>query len=242
MPETDQLTPAYVPWSAFVAFIDRLSATALPPKIDFSLTHGMSGATQSHLRSAMRFLGLIDSNNVVTDSLRRLVKAYGKEDWASALSDVLGAYNAVVDGVELDTGTATQLRDAFRINGKVDGQVGDKAIRFYLTALKSAGLTVSPHFDRRGTKTAGRTKAAAKSAGKKAAGKKPIEPVVPVDRTKNQERDRNDTGAVVVPAGFIAHQFLLRKDLPPLTLPLPGDLTTGEADRLAKWLATLPLD
>lgn len=139
--------PPYVPFKAFKAFIERLNGTAIPPAIDPSLLRHMSGSARSQLMSCLRFLDLIDSNGTVTDKFRTLIKSYKTDTWPETLRDALFAsYHTVIGDVDLDTGTDTQLVTAFRQRGNVDGQVLDKAKRFFLSAMSESGVTFSPHF------------------------------------------------------------------------------------------------
>lgn len=157
--EVVRVTPPYIPLSTLTLFIEQLKNSALPPRIDTSVMHGKSGATQTGLRTAMRFLGLINTDGSVTDDLRRLVTAHGTDTWKQALSGVVGkGYLDSLDGLDLTTSTAAQLREAFHKNLGVEGQMLDKAVRFYLAALDESGSTYSPHF-RRGSANGGRPRA-----------------------------------------------------------------------------------
>ena len=123
----------------------------------------MAGGVWRQLLSALQFLGLIDSQKVTKDAIGKLVKAHGTPEWAKMVKDlVLPAYDQIVDGLPLDRATSQQLEKCFREHGKVDGQMADKCIRFYLHALKDAGVKYSALFlirkDRSGKKSKPRTK------------------------------------------------------------------------------------
>lgn len=140
-------TVPYIPFKTFVNFIDGLKSTTVPTQIDSSLMSSMSGSMRSWLMTALRFLDLVDSNGVVQPKLHNLISAYKSEGWQDTLKDVISdAYVDVVGDVDLDSGTSAQLYEAFRKRGNVDGQLLEKAVRFYLAAVKEAGMTVSPHF------------------------------------------------------------------------------------------------
>ncbi len=156
----------YIPFKTLKGLIERLHNTVVPPAIDSSVLHSMSGSMRSQLMSALRFLGLTNGDGVVTDKLKGLVKAYKTETWAQTLSDVIfEAYPAVIGDVDLDTGTDAQLDNAFRKRGNVDGQMLDKATRFFLAALTEAGVAYSPHFGAR--KAPQRSTSSRKAAVKK---------------------------------------------------------------------------
>lgn len=136
-----------IPFKTYIAFIERLHSTAVPPMIDGSLLHTMSGSMKSQLLSSLRFLNLIDLQNNVQESMHDLIKSYKSDTWSSSLKEVVAiAYSDAIVNVNIDSGTALQLDDAFKKNYSIDGQVLEKAVRFYLAALDECGIKYSPHF------------------------------------------------------------------------------------------------
>lgn len=153
--EIKNLAP-YIPFETFRSFIETLKTTVVPPVIDNSILPRMSGSLRSQLLSALRFLGLVDGSGTVISKLNNLVSTYQTENWEGAIGTIIGeAYIEIVDGLDLDVGTSSQLEAAFRNKGNVDGQMLDKAVRFYLAALKESKLTFSPHFTTRKPKVRG---------------------------------------------------------------------------------------
>jgi len=148
--EQARLVPPYVPFKTFLSFIDRLKNTAIPPHIDRTVIPTMSSQIQSQLYSGLRFLRLIDGKEIATDKLRSLVKAYGTPEWKGTLSGVIGeSYDNVWQDLDTDNATAGQLLEKFRVLG-VEGQMLEKAVRFFLSAQDEAGMPYSPHFKTRG--------------------------------------------------------------------------------------------
>lgn len=144
--ENKQLPP-YVPFKAFKSFIERLHGTAIPPAIDPSLLRNLSGSARSQLMSCLRFLNLTGPNGTVTDGFRTLIKSYKTEKWPDTLGEaIFASYHELIGDVDLDHGTDAQLDNAFRQRGGADGQVLDKAKRFFLAAMTEAGTKYSPHF------------------------------------------------------------------------------------------------
>lgn len=140
------ITP-YIPFKTFIGFIDNLKTHAVPPIIDHSLLQSMSGSMRGQLLSSLRYLNLIDSNNHVIETLKSIVTSYKTDAWQMVLHEILQeAYHDVVGEVKLDHGTSQQLIEAFKKNGNVDGQMLDKAVRFYLSALDECGIKYSPYF------------------------------------------------------------------------------------------------
>jgi len=145
--KTPKKAAPYIPFKTFTSFIERLHNTAVPPIIDGSVLQTMSGSMKSQLMSALRFMNLIDGAGTVNDKLRKLVTSYKTDSWKESLSEVIAdSYNEVIGNVDLESGTAQQLNEAFRLRGGVDGQMLEKAVRFYLAAHTECGLSLSPHF------------------------------------------------------------------------------------------------
>ena len=150
MPESknQHATVPYAAWKSFVTFLDRLADKGLPQQIDRTVMSKMSGATQSNIRGALTFLKLTDSDGTPTDALKGLVAKHGEsEGWKAALGDVvLGAYEPVISDLSLENGTADQLWKYFRENGNVRGSTLSRAVRFFLAALRAAGVKHSRYF------------------------------------------------------------------------------------------------
>lgn len=150
MPESKnpKTTVPYASWKSFVTFLDRLADKGLPQQIDRTVMSKMSGATQSNMRGALTFLKLTDSDGAPTDALKGLVAKHGEsEGRKAALRDVvLGAYGPVISELSLENGTADQLWKCFRENGNVRGSTLSRAVRFFLAALRAAGVNHSRYF------------------------------------------------------------------------------------------------
>lgn len=150
MPESKnpKTTVPYAAWKSFLTFLDRLADKGLPQQIDRTVMSKMSGATQSNIRVALTFLKLTDSEGTPTDALKGLVAKHGEgEEWKAALRGVvLGAYGPVISDLSLENGTADQLWRCFRENGNVRGSTLSRAVRFFLAALRAAGVKHSRYF------------------------------------------------------------------------------------------------
>lgn len=146
--ESPRHPPAYVPYDTFEHFIGTLKQVGVTPDgIDRSHMPRMSGALQSHLVAALKFLQLTTPTGQRMDALDRLVQAHGTDGWKASLAAVVEpAYAPIIGDLNLKTGTARKLREKFKEASGLDGATLDKAIRFYLKALKATGAEVSPHF------------------------------------------------------------------------------------------------
>jgi len=135
----------YISWKTFTGFLASIHGK-VPAQIDASILRNMSGTARSQLLSALKFLELIDADGTTKDSLKKLADIYATEQWKPALSDFLAnAYRRIAGDLNLQTATPAMLRERFRSNGGVDGGTVDNALRFYLSALKEAGVPFSDH-------------------------------------------------------------------------------------------------
>ena len=215
--------PPYGSWQTLESFIERLNGTVTPPIIDNSILPHLSGGSRSTLMVALRFLRLIEGEGVVTERLRKLVAAYGTEQWKAELQEVvLGAYIPVLGSLDISTGTASQLENSFRAGAGISGETVRKCIRFYLSALIAAGVTFSPYF------------AARRSRADKAGNKPQKKPVRKNGREQpNSETERPATRERPYGPGFPSPEGMTRLDIPipgkhMATIIVPESLTEEE--------------
>lgn len=143
-----QTTAPYASWKSFMTFLELLADMGVPHRIDRTVMSRMSGATQSNIRVALTFLELTDSDGKPTDALRRLVSSLGRsEEWKDSLRGVImSAYAPLTSDLSVEAGTADQLWKCFREHGNVRGSTLSRAVRFFLAALREAGVSHSPYF------------------------------------------------------------------------------------------------
>src|SRR5262249_10907066 len=154
MSDSVKLTPCYVPFDTFEAFIARLKQTTVPDTVHKSLMPNLAGAVQTHLIASLRFLDLIDVNGKVLPDLHPLVDAYGTPPGKPALQQLIEkAYKPVIGDLNIEKAIGKTLQDRFKDATSYDGTTLDKAIRFYIKALKTAGVNVSPFIKVRKTGT-----------------------------------------------------------------------------------------
>jgi hypothetical protein len=132
-----------------------------------------SGNAQSQLKSALKFLALVDKDDSSRPELKKLVTAFKTEEWQSELWEVTKtAYASLMNGLDIQTDSLQALKQQFRDAG-LEGATVDKAIRFFLAALTECQIPFSPHFPsaRAGVKTVGRPRATreGRSAARKTA-------------------------------------------------------------------------
>jgi hypothetical protein len=166
-------TPPYISFATFENFINGLNESGVPDKIDSSLMRTLSGSARSGLMVALRYLRLIDEDNITLAALDKLAKAKSA-DRSGILREILTqAYGFLNKEAPLDLGRATpaQLADAIGEEGATGG-TRDKAVVFFLKSAEAAGIPISPHILKgkhaRSSPTAKRIK---RAVGKKPAAK-----------------------------------------------------------------------
>ncbi len=140
------VSPPYVPFKTLDGFVSLMRSKGLPHQIDRSVMPKMSGIMQKQLLQALRFLGLVNESDEVTDAMKQLVGATEPDAIRKKFATIVeSSYARILGGVNVASATYKQLADRFRDEGKVDGDTLTKSIRFYLKALSSAGLAHSSH-------------------------------------------------------------------------------------------------
>lgn len=142
-----KVLPPYVSWRTFVNFLDSLGVT-VPSQIDRSVVPSMSGGTWSYLIGALRFMNLVDSNNIPSEALKLLAGAKGdkRKDLYKELFD--STYSFLLEnGVDISQTTPNQLQKALNDAGAT-GDTASKCRSFFLSLAKEAGIQLSPYLMR----------------------------------------------------------------------------------------------
>jgi hypothetical protein len=141
--------PPYISFRTLTGFAQKLKETTVPGRIDSSVLRSYAGSVARQLVLTLKWLQLIDGNGATNDRLKKLVAVFGTPEWKKVLWDLIHeVYQPVIGNLDLETGTHQQLLEAFRKVG-ADGVVLERAVAFFLAALKETGRTVSPHFNDR---------------------------------------------------------------------------------------------
>ena len=145
--ETQVPKPPYGAYRSVKNFIVQLGKTVYPPHIDREMMAKQSGQSQTEILSALRFLGCIDAKGNTLKPLESLKNSLDDDTWQKTFRAVLTkTYQPVLNDVNVSNGSGKQLQDAFKSYTKADGFMLARYIRFYLAALKDAGVEYSPHF------------------------------------------------------------------------------------------------
>ena len=139
------IAPAYISYSYFIKFHNDLRETHVPDQIDRSVMTKASGSLQSAMMVSLRFLGFIGDDNVPTDVMKKYTQAADDERGPILKKVMTEAYSFVLaNGFNLERATTQMVADKFREQG-VSGSTASKAIAFFLSAARDAGIAVSPH-------------------------------------------------------------------------------------------------
>jgi hypothetical protein len=133
-------------------FVERYKQ-GLPSRIDRGLMGSMSGAAQSQVTTALRYLGMITENNHPTDLMKRY--ATGEQDeQETALREALqNAYPYIFNGsIDFSSITGSQLRETFETHTSATGETIGRCIAFLKDAATDAGVIVSPFLTQKKTR------------------------------------------------------------------------------------------
>ena len=152
MPELEKKTAPYLPFKTLLSSIESL-APHVPNNVERSLFDSQSGAMQSAIMVAFRFLGLIDTKGTPSIALHALVDNPDtrKEEFRKVLER---AYPELI-ALGLAKATPKQLDDAMEQYG-VTGSTHQKAVTFFLQAAAFSGIPLSQYITRRKARMAAR--------------------------------------------------------------------------------------
>lgn len=138
----------YTAYQSLKTLAGSLKEHGLPPRIDRSLMTNFSGAVQSQLMTALRFLSLITADDLPTRFLQKLVEAHGTDGWASELQLVLRHAYADMFKLNLAAASPAQFAETFKQAYPAEGDTVRKGITFFLNAATDAGIAISPYIMR----------------------------------------------------------------------------------------------
>ncbi len=220
-PQTESFStgpkPCYAGFTTFKNVLAQFAAKDIPHTVDSSVLRPRGGSVISQLKVGFRFFELVDSGDVVTDRLKRLVQALGTDSWGDVLeAELVPSYERLVADLDFMKGTSKQLASCFEAAG-VNGTTKRQAIRFYLDLLKEAGIEHSPYF-----KAPPRPPRAKKSAAES------------VDPDQVAQVDVQDAGTPS--EGMTDHPFNLPHRSHQLHLVLPENITSAEWEIVSSYI------
>jgi len=139
--------PPYLSYKTFSTYIEGLKV-GIPNRIDRSVLGHLSGANQSWLLGALRFMELTTDDGKPTDRLKRLVEAEGPERQKRLQDLTRAAYPSLFrEGFHLNTATPRQLEEAITVLGP-SGDTIRRCLTFFVALVKDADMAISPHIKR----------------------------------------------------------------------------------------------
>lgn len=141
--KSDTLQAPYVSYATFKGLLDKLRESGQAPnRFDASFwPNSYSGATQSHLKTALYFFGFIDENDYTQDVLRELVSNAEAEQKEKFQEMFLNKYKQYLSGIDLESSTYGELRERF--NGTE--QMKRKRLAFFIKAAQDCGINLSSY-------------------------------------------------------------------------------------------------
>ncbi len=143
-------SPPYVSYRTFQNFLED-TKQGIPARIDRSYwdTAHVSGSTGTQLLAALRFLGLVDIDNVPTQRLKQLVAAE-----SSRRADLLRqfgseAYDFVLKSLDTKTATYQQLHEVFQHYFQLTNDVTRKCIKFFILFANTTEIPLSSYIIKR---------------------------------------------------------------------------------------------
>lgn len=165
--ETKRVAAPYISYQTLKTFVAPLKEHVVPNRIDKSLLKSFSGAVQSQLMTALRFLRLIHEDGRPTQALKELIKAYGTDDWPKALFTVLEAAYPELFQLQLASASPSEFNEAFKKAYPCEGDTLRKGVTFFLNAGRDAAIQFSPFLLANAKPRSGPTKRRPKQNGSK---------------------------------------------------------------------------
>jgi len=140
--EQTSTVPPYVPYRTFQTFLEFLQDEGIPGRIDKTVWGPrFSGSSGTQLMTALKVLGLVDTEGHPSDELDDLVHAEG-DDRRTLLRQILQRFYVPVFELDLARASKGQFHEAFRSFGTKEG-VLTKCEAFFIRAAQAAGIELS---------------------------------------------------------------------------------------------------
>jgi hypothetical protein len=215
--------PPYVAYKTLSNFLDRFKQ-GVPGRIDRGLMGSMSGAAQSQVTTALKYLGMISENNIPNSIMRHYVSGEESERKAALREMLEKSYPFIFGGdFDISTATAHMLRDTFAANTSASGETISRCIAFFKDAASDAGIAVSPYILQKSARTAG-------NGAKRRVAAKKIQPQGPMQPPSPQDSHVPKTSSFAAQSSLLLMGLFQR-------LPAPG--TKWDKEERERWVQTL---
>jgi len=148
--------PPYVAYKTLKNFLDRFKQ-GVPGRIDRGLMGSMSGAAQSQVTTALKYLGFTSDGGIPTEVMKKYVSGEEetqKEILRKALSDSYPFVFATDAEFDFSTATGSQLREEFEAKTSATGETVGRCIGFLKDAAAEAGIIISPYITQKKARSA----------------------------------------------------------------------------------------
>jgi Family of unknown function (DUF5343) len=141
--------PPYTAYKTFKNFLERFKQ-GVPSRIDRGVMGSMSGANQTQVKTALRYLKLISEHDIPTEKMAGLCKAEGEER-KKILKELLTEEYPYVfsDEFDLSSATAAHLRELLEQRTSASGGTIERCVAFLRDAAVDVGIKVSPFIQQR---------------------------------------------------------------------------------------------
>ena len=145
--QSKRTIPPYLSIKTFHRFLESLKP--IPSRIDRSIMTGISGTVQAQLIATLTYLRLVDSSGKPEDRLVKLIEASDELNRRNIKTVIVeSAYPYLFGEFDLAKATYKQLQEKFEEQG-TSGDTSRKAISFFLSLAREAGMKLSPHFKKK---------------------------------------------------------------------------------------------
>ncbi len=157
MPEEQKVpAPPYVAYKTFRNFLERFKQ-GVPGRIDRGVMVGMSGAAQSQIKTALRYLNLISEHDLPSDLMKQLCSSDGDMRKSTLTTIIKSAYPYIFNSptINFSSATGSQLREQIETTTTASGETVDRCLSFLRDIAVDAGLQVSPYLNQKRQKNGG---------------------------------------------------------------------------------------
>jgi len=158
--------PPYVPYRTLRSFLERFKQ-GVPGRVDRGVMNAMSGAVQSQVKTALRYLLLISEHDIPSELMKALCVAEGDSRKSVLKTIIKSAYPYMFDdpSFEFSSATGSQVREQIEKNTTATGETVNRCLAFLKDIALDAGIAVSPFFHQKRQKNGARkSRAPAESA------------------------------------------------------------------------------
>jgi hypothetical protein len=146
--------PVYLSFKTFQSAIQSLRVHGLPDNLDRTAFGSRSGAEQTQILSAFRFLGLLNDKDQTQDALRTLVTFdENSNEEKQVFAEILKEKYANAFALNLEAATPAQLDRAIGDYGAT-GATRDRAVRFFIKAAEHCAIKLSSRLTARKPRSA----------------------------------------------------------------------------------------